>query len=95
MFIFQEPFRQGEDIEYNHGIYPDGCKIVEGNKTVCPNVKPVNERYGEGFRSFECSCRQTPIICQPTDEWVVIASYDNSESSSKGKCDYMKVENIK
>ena len=91
MFIFQNHFQRGEEIEYDHGIYPDGCKFVQGNKTLCPSVNPYADRYGNGFRSFSCRCRQTPIICQPTDEWVVITSYDNSESSSKGKCNYIKV----
>ena len=97
MFIFQKHYWNGEAIEYNSRnvkIYPDGCKTVEENK-ICPNVNPVDERYGQGFRSFKCRCKQNPIICVPTDEWVVITSCDNSEGSSKGKCEYTKVKKYK
>ena len=98
MFTFQNYFQEGDDIEYHNGVYLDGCKIVQGNRTVCPPVKPrsdSSDRYGNGFRSFSCRCKQKPIICQPTDDWVVIVPYDNSESTSKGQCKYTKVENIK
>jgi len=84
---YQGHFYRGEEITYGPGPYPDGCKIVGKD---CPKVNPLSDRYGHGFRSFSCRCQQQPIICRPTAEWVVIESYDNSESSSSGQLKYTK-----
>ena len=72
-------------------MYPDGCKTEEQ----CPLVKTDKDTYGDGFRSFRCRCKQQPIICRPTSEWVVIDSYDNSNSISPGQLKYQKVRFIR
>ena len=74
--------------------FPEACSPP--NSTNCPspmNYDVFTPRFAAGFRSVQCRCDQDPIVCQPSDEWVLIAQYNNKLDVAT-KFQYTKVENV-
>jgi len=79
---------EGNHHDYNGpATFANGCPYLDDDQ--CHDTMWENDAYW-GWPSYRCRCQQDPIICQPTDQWVVIMQCDNTNNDVEAKCRYVK-----